>query len=109
MDPTDARDPARFPDDAIGDQLWDLACSGVALSEVRGVTFTIDFPTITSVAVFLADLDEVFADRMQDRIAGQTLDVTLVLALDHATLGAAEAELEDLAEANEAEMMGWAI
>jgi len=107
MDPSDARDMTRFPDDSIGDQLWELASSGVLLSEPRGVTFTIDFPTITSVAVFLADLDETFSDRLQDRIAGQALEVTLMLVLDHATLCAAEAELDHLAEANDAEMMGW--
>jgi hypothetical protein len=102
------RDTTLFPNDPIGDQLWDLACAGAPVSEAREITFVIDFPTITSVAVFMEDLEDVFSDRLQDRIAGQTLSVTLMLVPDHATVSAAVAELEHLAAAHDAEMLSWA-
>jgi hypothetical protein len=75
----------------------------------REVTFTIDFPTVTSVASFLAELDEDFPERTGARASEQTLEVTFVLAPSREVVEAMEQLLAESASAFGGEMLGWEL
>lgn len=75
--------------------------------DLREVTFTIDFPTVTACATFIRDLDELLPDRLPDRAVEQTLAVTVhTSTLDLPDLSG---WLRALAEDHDAELMGWQI
>lgn len=101
------RDREAWPDDPIGDRLWRSACEGDLLTVEREVTFTIDFPTVTSCATFVAELDDLLPERVPDRAVEQTLDITVLVIPTHAELSDLDAMLSELAEDHLAEFMGF--
>lgn len=107
MPPPLTRDATRHPHDDIGDRLWSYAHQGDQQDVARPITFSVELPTVTTMARFIDDLDELFPERAPDHVHVQTLDVTVSLLPTHGQITEVLQELSELAEDHGASLMGW--